>query len=147
MMFQAAQKKLQPTVNPLARQEGQAGIIRGTLSLPPKRATDPTTGLVTETARKPGTGGTIRLKWPPYFEPTLQDALQAAQAAAGATAGGLIDTETGAKFVAPFFKVEDVQAMMVKIQQEATKKQAELEAMALGGFQHNTADAGFGGLG
>jgi len=146
MMFDVVQKMTQAQPNPQATEPGQPGMLRGTLTLPPRHVKNPD-GTYQHVDRKPGTGGTIRLKWPPYFEPTLQDSLQAAQAAAGATAGGLIDQESGAKFVAPYFKVEDVQAMLLKVQQETTKKQAELESMALGGYVHNTADAGFGGVG
>lgn len=47
------------------------------------------------------------LNWPPYFEPSLDDAVAAVNAAGTAKAAGLVDQAHATKFVAPYFQVED----------------------------------------
>jgi hypothetical protein len=73
------------------------------------------------------------LTWPPYLEPSLDDAVKAVQAATGAKAAGLVDQEHATKFVAPFFQVEDVADVAKKITHAGAEEQAEVERMALAG--------------
>jgi hypothetical protein len=74
-------------------------------------------------ARAIGPGGRIVLKWGPYFSASAQDVIGAVQAATAAKAGELVDREHAAKKVAPYFGVEDVQAMLEKAKQEAVEAQ------------------------
>jgi hypothetical protein len=85
-------------------------------------------------ARKLGAGGHVQLQWPPYFEPTVADAQAAAGAASAAKLAGILDTEHAAKYAAPFFGVEDVQAMLRKAAEEQKAKQAELEQQMMAGM-------------
>jgi len=126
MMVKAAQQLNTPVAGP----DGQ--MVRQQLNLPPRMVAG-ADGIAQPVARTPGQGGTVLLRWPRYFQPTLADVVQAAQGAGAAKVGGLIDQEHASKFVAPFFGVEDVGAMLVKIEAEAAKQQGELEAMAMGG--------------
>ena len=73
-------------------------------------------------------GGQLQLKWPRYFEITVDDISKAASAAGNAKLAGLIDSEHASRFVAEFFKVTDVRAMLVQIQKE--KQQTVEEAQA-----------------
>jgi hypothetical protein len=103
-------------------------MVRGQVVLPPKYEKQPD-GTVLKTERQMGTGGTITLKWPGYFAPTLQDTQLAVQAAVGAQQGGLVDDETAIGFVAPYFKVEDPQALMQKIRAAAAQQQTDMMTM------------------
>lgn len=83
---------------------------------------------------KPGSRIKSELKWHPYFEPTYQDAIQAAQAAATAKTAGLIDDEHATEFIASLFRVEDVQAMLLKLQEQNERSRANFEAEAMRGM-------------
>lgn len=81
-----------------------------------------------------------QLQWPPYIKPTVDDALKVVQASTAAKMGQLVDGEHAAKKVAPYFDVEDVQAMMDKVKKEASSEQAQLEAMALSSTKQVTGE-------
>lgn len=108
-------------------------IVRGTLSLPKRTVTKPD-GTETVADHKLGPGPyRIAMHWPSYFEPSPEDTGKAVNSAVTAKAGGLIDTETGVRYVANFFGVEDVKAMVAKILREKNDEQADLERSALMG--------------
>jgi len=73
------------------------------------------------------------LQWPPYFEPSLDDANKAVQAATGAKMAGLVDDEHAAKFLAPYFQVEDVVDMLDGAKAASGQVQADIEREALSG--------------
>lgn len=104
------------------------GYVRGQIVLPP-RYEEGLDGTKVAVERVPGTGGTITLKWPGYFQPTLQDVQLASTAATGAKAGGLIDDETAISFVAPYFKVEDKADLVKKVRAAAAQESANMMAM------------------
>lgn len=109
-------------------------IVRQVLKLPPKVVSSPD-GTLVSTPRAPGpdaVNAVVKLMWPAYFEPTMSDVLAAAQAAGAAKLAQLIDAEHAVKFTAEYFGVEDVQAVLAKIKDEASSQQADMEAMALG---------------
>jgi len=136
MMVKAAQALGQPKPG-----EGeQAGVmVRQVLKLPDKVTKNPD-GTMTKTPRQLGPGGFIKLQWPNYFEPSLQDVLQASQAAGTAKQMELIDAEHASKFVSEYFDVEDVQAMLAVIKSDSAQAQAEMEGMAMGGMGKQTMD-------
>ena len=103
-------------------------MVRGSVVLPPKYERQPD-GTILKTERQMGTGGTITLKWPGYFAPTLQDTQLAVQAATGAMQGNLIDDETAIGFVATYFNVEDPAALIAKVRAAAGQQQADMMAM------------------
>ncbi len=142
MVLKASQALYRPQA--VSNEEtGEQQMQRAQLELPPKRIVDPDTGSETEQLHEPGTGGMIRLDWPGYFQPSLTDMQAATMAAAAAKQGGLVDAETASKFVAPYFRVDDVKAMLARVTDEQNKEQANLEAMALGGARID--DQGQGG--
>jgi hypothetical protein len=73
------------------------------------------------------------LTWPPYFEPSLDDAGKAVSAAGTAKQAGLIDQEHATKYVAPFFQIEDPGALSKQIVQESDQYQDSLDQMSLQG--------------
>lgn len=74
-----------------------------------------------------------QLQWPPYFEPSLDDANKAVTAATGAKMAGLVDDEHAAKFLAPYFQMEDVQEVLDSAKESNGQAQADIERMALAG--------------
>jgi len=93
--------------------------------LPPKAVPDPATGVTSYVDRTLGqTPATIKLVWPPYETPNLQDVDLATRAAGMAKQAGLLDTEHAVSFVAPYYRVEDVPGMMAAIKKEQAAEQA-----------------------
>jgi hypothetical protein len=66
--------------------------------------------------RELGVGESIELTWPDYYEPSLDKVKAAVEAAGQAKTFGLVDDEHASRFVADYFGVEDVQAMLEKTQ-------------------------------
>lgn len=124
--------KPKPGVDPVTK---MPFLMRQTVYVPPKIEPATLPGQPpTRVERKLGPGPhIIELKWPGYFEPTLQDTNTAVQAAGGAKTAGLIDDETATKFVAPYLGIEDVAATVAKMQNAALSQQNQLEQMALAG--------------
>lgn len=73
------------------------------------------------------------LVWPPYFEPSLDDATKAVNAAGMAKQTGLVDQEHATKFIAPYFQVEDAVKAAAELATAAKADQQEIETMALEG--------------
>jgi len=105
----------------------EGGIVRQFVKLPPRIVTQADLSTTREERRlPPDEGAMINLNWGPYFNPSLDEAFKAVQAATTARLGGLLDHEQAVGFVAPYFLVEDSRAMARKIQQE---KQAAAEKL------------------
>lgn len=100
------------------------------LDLPPKYEKQPD-GSFRPIPRQLGPGGHIKLVWPRYFEPGLQDAQQAVDASSKAKIAGLIDAEHATAAVAEFFDVEDPAAMQERIKAEAKEREAEARQMMM----------------
>lgn len=116
-------------------------IVRQTVELPPKlHALED--GTMQRAARELGPGGAINLSWGPYFDPSLTDLQTAVRAAVEAKAGGIIDTETATKFVAPYFLVEDATSMAKKVIEEQAAAQAALDQSMAGMMGLPPDDAG-----
>jgi len=109
------------------------GVLRQVVKLPDQinRKDD---GTIERAARQLGEGGQLNLNWGPYFDPGLNDAQLAAQAATAANAGGLLDQEHAVAFVAPYFMVEDAGGMLKKIKAEKAAEQAAMDAQMMGGM-------------
>lgn len=131
-MIHKAATKITSTVAQGTDDTGATVMVRSALKLPPRREKNEL-GQDVETPMVPGNGGVIRLEWPGYFQPSLTDMKEATAAAVAAKTGGLIDAETASRFVATYFHVEDVKEMLARIAGEEAQRQAEMEAMALGG--------------
>lgn len=112
--------------------DGTLGVPR--LALPPKVITDPKTGAVSFQERKMGGSDVINLQWGPYFQPTLDDANKAVQAATLAKEKGVVGPEAAVRFVAPYFGIQDVPAELHKIttaQEEELKKLQDMAAQQM----------------
>lgn len=115
-------------------------ITRFSISLPQR--VDPETGKLVSRQLGPGPFA-VKLVWPPYTEPNTNDTVQAVTAASTAKTSGLIDQETAAKYVAPYFGVEDIKGMMVRAASEASAAQQMTESAILskpspdGGSDHD----------
>jgi hypothetical protein len=107
------------------------GIVRQVLQLP-MQVTSNGDGTVARAARELGEGGILELAWGPYFAPTLDDAMKAAQSATLAKSGGLLDAQHAIAFAAPYFGVEDVSAMATTIKAEADAVQAQMDTGMMG---------------
>jgi hypothetical protein len=107
-------------------------IVRGMVLVPPRYEKDLMGNMVPK-ERIPGAGGTVTLKWPGYFQPSLDDVTKAVTAASGALSGGLVDDETAIGFIAPYFKVEDQTDLLEKVRAGAAQGQADLFGQMMGG--------------
>lgn len=101
-------------------------LVKGAINLPPRLVKTPE-GTVS-VPRKIGPGGVTNLQWPHYFEPMLADVQAAVASAVAAKGAALVDDEHASKFVAEYFDVEDVTAMLKKVKEEAKKREAEMQA-------------------
>ena len=107
--------------------EGEDGsFTREAIMLPPHVTKDPAGGPPKVEAQVLGDGQIVELHWPEYERPTLQDRDVAQRAAAGA-AGVTVTKKTAARFVAPYFDVEDPEAEYAAL--EAETAQANADAM------------------
>jgi hypothetical protein len=104
---------------------GPDSIVKGAVSLPP-RTVKLDDGTIERTPRALGPTSELTLRWPGYFQPTLQDCEMASRSAAGAKGAGLIDEEHAVGFVAPFFGVEDVPGMMATIREARQTQEWQL---------------------
>jgi hypothetical protein len=128
MMVAAARKIASgSTVDPETRE-----IVRAAIVLPPRRVTNPETGEVTFEAPKLGKGGAISIQWPHYFEPLLSDVELATRAAIAGRSGGLLDLEHAVRFVSEYYEIEDVQALVARLQSEAQQQQQATMGDAMG---------------
>ena len=94
-------------------------MVRSTVRIPDKLVKAP--GGTVRVARKMGTGqGTISLKWPRYFEPTLTDISNAATATAAAMNCGAISRTVAVDFLKNYFPIEDPDAVLKEIEKELT---------------------------
>ena len=110
----------------------EGGIIRQMVKLPPRIVTKDDLSIVREPRKLPDDADMeINLNWGPYFNPSLDEAFKAVQAATTARLGGMLDHEHAVAFTAPYFLVEDARAMARKVQQEqqATRDQLDDQLM------------------
>jgi len=76
----------------------------------------------------PEADGEIELKWPPYFSPMLSDVSAAVQAVSVAVAERLLDREHAVTFLAEYFKIRDVQALLRALEVQDQKTQDQTDA-------------------
>lgn len=116
MMLAAARGLSQPRI---VRGSGPARVERPLIRLPKKALKETADGRATFVERKLGPSDQVDLKWPPYFTPSLDDAVKAVQAAAMALTTHIVDDEHAAQFVAPYFQIEDVPGLLEKLRDQA----------------------------
>lgn len=71
----------------------------------------------------------VKLNWPPYFEPSLDDVTKASQAATTAFTGKLIDRTHAVKYIAPFFDVDNVQELVDTLDAEQEAQDQQMMSM------------------
>lgn len=76
----------------------------------------------------------LNLNWGPYFNPSLDEAFKAVQAATTARLGGMLDHEHAVSFTSPYFLVEDARGMARKIQQEQQVAKDQLDNQLMQGL-------------
>lgn len=115
----------------------EGAILRQVVKLPPKlsRSDD---GTSVHMSRQLGEGFQLNLNWGPYFQPTLEEAIQATQAAVMAKSGGVLDQEHAVAFSAPFFLVEDARTMSKTIESEQRAMLEQQDSMTLNLMQPNS---------
>jgi hypothetical protein len=126
-----------------ARTDREGNPIRLVLDLPPKMVKEGEGDSEHEVEQpvKLGKGGVIELTWPALIEPTPQDTQLVATATAAAKQAGLIDAEHAAKHVASYFGVNDVPAMLARIEEEQQKQNDQAEAQLMAGIRGATPGA------
>jgi hypothetical protein len=150
MREQYGEKGLKPMLTDMvavARKLGEGvqtaeGIEKQVLKLPPRVLKTPEG--TAQVQRKLGPGGVMKLQWPHYFDPVLGDVNMATTSAAHAKLSGLIDGEHASKFIAEYFGIEDVPAMMKKIKAEADAREDAMARQMMGGsFGAGVTEGGF----
>jgi hypothetical protein len=130
MMLKAAQMMGESRIVP------GKGVVRYKIDLPPKveKPIEPG-GKPVITERKLGKGPfRVKLKWPGYFEPSLQDANQAVQAASGALTTMLVDQEHAVKMVAEHFKVDDLGQLLESLDKAKKEQEEQMMGGMMGGM-------------
>lgn len=90
-----------------------------TITLPPRAVRDDRTGKVLRfEPRRLGESNDVSLQWFEYHEPTVDDVSKAVTAAREAKDAGLIDREHASRFVSKHFGVEEVGAMLARMDTE-----------------------------
>lgn len=110
----------------------EGGIIRQMVKLPPRIVTKDDLSIVREPRKLPDDADMeLGLNWGPYFNPSLDEAFKAVQAATTARLGGMLDHEHAVAFTAPYFLVEDSRSMARKVQleQQATLRNMDSQLM------------------
>lgn len=82
--------------------------------------------------RKIGVGDLVELQWPEYFEPTLDDITKGVSAAGAAKQFTLIDRKKATEFVAKYFNIEDVDAVLKELDEMDERAKAQLEGQVMG---------------
>lgn len=113
LVLRAARKLSETTVN---RDGPVPAIVRGTIKLPKNKETG--------RPRELGEGELIELDWPDWYDPSLDDANKAVDAAGKALNAGLMDKAHAVRFIASHFNVEDVD-QLIKTLEEADKAAEE----------------------
>jgi hypothetical protein len=106
-------------------------IVRQKVTLPPKIVTNES-GERQRTEHTLGPGGPVLIVWPHYFEAVLTDVEMATRAATAAQTGGLVDMEHAVRFVAEYFKIEDVYQIIERIKAERKEQQEMTASQTLG---------------
>jgi hypothetical protein len=112
---------MQPTLHMLlrvVRTLGEAVYVPGVAKVLPILEEDQT--------RPMWTPPRMRALWPKYFEPTAEEITQEVKAAADAKDAQLICKETAARYVAQRFGVENIEAELEKIEEEAEEHDAAM---------------------
>lgn len=105
-----------------AKKIGAAGVV-----LPKRVEKSPEGDEVKLVARTFGTGDDLGMKWGPYFIPSLNDVKQAADATAVARQAKVIDQETGTKFVADHFQIDEPRVVLENLAREKEQEKQEAQ--------------------
>jgi hypothetical protein len=93
---------------------GQPGIVRKGITLPPKMEGEKRTAYVLDDEQN----AQLELVWPPFDPPTPQQTLQVVTATNLAKTGGMISARTATRKLAPHYDIEDVDAEVAQAAKE-----------------------------
>jgi hypothetical protein len=96
-------------------------VVRSKVKLPPRVVENPD-GTTTFAEYQLGRGQHVALVWPQYFAPTIEEAGKAVENAVKAYQGGVIDLATAVASIAQHFGIEDIPAMVARLQEVADAK-------------------------
>ena len=113
-------------------EEGLPQIVRQVVKLPPKVIPGEGGFSAQFVEHKLGPSDSVELRWPPYFEPSLEDTQLAVAAAGAAKQFTLIDAESATQFVAPHFRIEDVPAVLARVEKMEEESAEQLKAQVMG---------------
>lgn len=97
-------------------------IVQGVIELPPI-VEEQESGEVTIRERQMGKGGFLKITWPDYAEPSLDDKSKAATAVSTARGANAMDMDTAVKTLAQYFPIDSVKSSLARLKEE-TKENA-----------------------
>lgn len=119
------------------------GITQGTIALPPK-VVEVAGGPPKLVERKLGPGTYIDLKWPSFYEPSLEDITKAANAAGVLKEGEVLDLQTLVEFLQNYFPINDPKQVMQRLKEEVQSQQDDVESKLIEGMmRRQSAKTGF----
>jgi hypothetical protein len=138
-VLRAARKMMVGSIEPGLRVVGQPEpnpkVVRQTIKLPKrKQVIDEAEGTFEYVERELGDGEQVELVWPDYFTPSSAEIAAVVDAAGKAkTMYGILDLQHAVGAVASYFHVENVAALVKKLQDDAAAQQQAQQAM-MGGY-------------
>ena len=126
MMVSAAVQVMQST-QPVAGK----GVVTPILDIPVKEAGETSELRAVLAEAKLRGGGLLRLKWPRYFQPSLDATQKAVAAAVQAKAGVLVDDEHLIAFIAPYLGIDDPATVTKNMAGVRMAEQKELDEAAM----------------
>jgi hypothetical protein len=115
-----------------ARPTEDGGVVRGEVLLAPKLIRDAAGRVIEKRRREPGTGEILRVAWPRYTEPTLEEAKLAVETAVMALSGKIVDDTAAVALVAPYFAEEDSKGLLDRVRGAETARTLALDSAASG---------------
>lgn len=107
--------------------------IDSKLDLPP-RYEEQEDGTSIPVPRALGPGSYLDLKWPRYFEPTLEDISKAVAAAVAGMQGGVMDMKMAITFLKQYLPIEDEEVIVKRLEAAAAEAQTAAEEQFSGMF-------------
>lgn len=111
---------------------GDVQLRRGVVRLPPRVVRDDSGAAVESIPRTSvGSGEQVELAWPAYLTPTPEVVSKAVDAAGRARMLGVMDLNHAVRYLAPYFGVENVAALVKALAESASASSAALESRML----------------
>ncbi|KKN72060.1 hypothetical protein LCGC14_0414550 [marine sediment metagenome] len=99
--------------------------VTSTLELPP-RYEESDEGTKIPIPRVLGPGSYLELKWPRYFEPTLEEISKAVLAAVAGISGGVMDMKMAIAFLKQYLPIEDEEAIVKRLEKKMEETEQDM---------------------